>query len=498
MDQINQYPPTNSQKSPKPNSAQEVGYVVNITNYIIWVEGLPNIKINEIVISQNNARGIVYSIQNDLVEILMLDDIKVKPQEMFVRTYKQFSIKVGPHYLGRAISVLGSPIDGKAGFGSLGQSEEINKTAPGIKTREIINTQFETGVTLIDMLIPIAYGQRELMMGDAHSGKTGFLFDLLSNQKGKNMVCVYAVIGKPINEIKNILNILAANQITPYTVVIAAASSEKAPLIYLAPSIATTVAEYFQKQGRDVLLILDDLGLHAKFYREISLLSGNPPGRDSYPGDIFFQHAKLIERAGRFNSSFGGGSITAIPVIETHLDDFTSYMTTNLMAMTDGHILFSSLKYKTGVRPAIDISISVSRVGRQTQYLAQKILSDRIKAVLAEAKKLEAVSRIGSEVSSQTLAVLKQSKQIEIILNQGQLVKMPIPIQIILLALTFTPFLTQKDAIFVQRNLNLIIDYLFKNIDINSYHNALRQFKSDKELIDSLSNYITNLEKICK
>jgi F-type H+/Na+-transporting ATPase subunit alpha len=491
--------PTTTTPIPSQNPiapGREVGYATNINNYIVWVEGLPNIKINEIVVSQNNARGIVNSIQNDLVEVLLLDDLKVRPRELFMRTNRQLSLNVGMHYLGRAINILGQPIDGKTGFGSQGQVEEINKTAGGIKTREIINTQFETGITVVDMLIPIAYGQRELIIGDSHSGKTGFLIDLLANQKDKNIVCVYSIIGKPITEIKNILNILAVNQITPYTVVIAASSSDKSPLIYLAPSVATSVAEYFQRQGKDVLLILDDMGLHAKYYREISLLSGKPPGRDSYPGDIFFQHAKLIERAGRFNKNFGNGSITALPVIETHMDDFTSYMTTNLMAMTDGHILFSSQKYKQGLRPAVDIFLSVSRVGRQTQNLAQKTLADSIKAILTEAKKLEAISRFGSEISPQTLAVLKQSQQIELILKQGQLAKTPIPVQIILLALTFTPFLAQKDTNFVSRNLNIITDYLVKNID--SYKSQLSLFKSDKELVSSLGGVISGLQPICK
>jgi F-type H+/Na+-transporting ATPase subunit alpha len=484
--------------SPPINQSQEIGYATNINNYIVWLEGLPNIKINELVVSQNNARGIVNSIQNDLVEVLMLDDVGVKPKEIFTRTRKQLSINAGAHYLGRAISVLGQPIDGKSGFGTSGQIEEISKTAGGIKTREIINTQFETGVTLIDMLVPIAYGQRELIIGDAHSGKSGFLIDVLANQKNKNIVCVYAIIGKPITEIKNILSILNTNQIIPYTTVIAASSSEKAPVIYLAPSVAITVAEYFQKQGKDVLLILDDLGLHAKYYREISLLSNKPPGRDSYPGDIFFQHAKLIERAGRFNQQFGNGSITALPVIETHLDDFTSYMTTNLMAMTDGHLLFSSLKYKQGIRPAIDISLSVSRVGRQTQSLPQKLLADKVKALLTESKKLEAVSRIGTDISPQTLAVLKQSQQIEIILKQGQLVRTPINIQMTLLGLTFTSFLRQKDANFVQKNLNLIIDYLYRNSAVFKNQIRIDLFKSDDELINSLASIIPNLEILCK
>lgn len=483
---------------PTKNQTEEIGYAATINDYIVWISGLPNIQINELVISSQKAQGLVTTIKDGLVEVLILNDVKIKPKEEFRRTFKQLSINAGNHLIGRTINPMGQPIDGKGPLAKSGSLIELEKAPAPIKDRAMITRQFETGVTIVDNLVPIAFGQRELIIGDAHSGKTGFLLDTVINQKGKNVICVYAMIGKPLNEIFNLVEILKVNKTFDYTIAIAASSSERAPLGFLAPIVAVSIAEFFQQKGLDVLLIMDDLGIHAKIYREISLLSGRAPGRQSFPGDIFYQHAKLVERAGNFNKNIGGGSITALPVIEVSEDDFASFLSTNLMGMTDGHLKFDSTRYHQGHRPSIDVGLSVSRVGRQTQMLSQKSLSDKVKTVLAEGKKLEAYSRLGSDVSAETQLKLKQSRQIEVILNQASSTKIPILIQMILLGLTFTPFLAQKDVNFVYKYKTNIIEYLGKTLNLEELQKQVARMKDEKVFIESITKLIPDLEKICR
>lgn len=483
----------------------EIGYAISVNSYIVWLNGLPNVKMNELVISESKARGIVTTLKDTSVEVLMLDDAKIQPKEKFFRTNIPFSINTGIHLLGRTINPLGQPLDGKGGLNKSGDLAQIDTSPPGIRTRELIKRQFETGIAMVDMLVPIAYGQRELIIGDPHSGKSSFLIDTVINQKGKNIICVFALLGKPIDEIKSIVEVLKANEALAYTIVVTASSSDKPTLIYLAPSTAVAIAQYFQKQGKDVLLIMDDLGLHAKFYREISLLSGKAPGRQSYPGDIFFEHAKLVEKCGQFNPEYGGGSITALPVIEANTDDFASYLTTNLMGMTDGHLLFSSAKYHQGIKPSIDVSLSVSRVGRQTQSMAQKSLADKLKALLAESNRLETYARLGSDISPHTQLVIKQGKQIESLLRQSALSKIPIIVQMIMLGLVFTTFFNNKDVAFVDRNKKIIVNYLLGQnsqnqppFDITKYEIFVNKLSDDKQFIESLTNLIPVLDRICK
>lgn len=477
---------------------KEIGFATSVSSYIVWVNGLPNVNVYEIVLSQNGGRGFVNSIEQDLVEVLMLDDTPVRPQEQFTRSFQQLEASAGSNLLGRAINSLGQPIDGKGGLGTGGSNIVIDQPPASIKSRDLITEQFQTGVTLVDMLVPIAYGQRELIIGDSNSGRTGFLLDTVINQKGKKIICIYSLIGKPMNEIKNVLEVLRLDKALDYTIVVATSSSEKASLVYLNPAIATTIAEYFQRRGYNVLLILDDLGIHAKFYREISLLSGKSPGRDSYPGDIFYQHAKLLERAGKFNQNFGGGSITALPVIETSLDDYSSFMTTNLMAMTDGHLMFSASRYHQGIRPSVDISLSVSRVGRQTQSLAQKSIADKVKALIIQANRLQSFSRLGSEVSSETQLILKQGRQIELVLKQSQLTNLPIIVQMALLGLIFTPFLMDKEISFLDANKQKIIDYFLSLKTLSSFSTEAAKMADYKAFVNSLARFIPALEKICQ
>src|SRR3989344_5566919 len=481
------------------NTQQEVGYVVSSRDFLVYLDGLPTIKVNDMVESDTGLRGWVNSTQADKIEILMLDEGAIRPKQQFKRLPNRLGIEAGDFLLGRAINPLGVPIDG-GGFLSRSRKNtilELDREAPGIESRQFITDQFLTGVTLIDTLIPLGRGQRELVLGDAHSGKTGFLIDIVVNQKNTGVICVLASIGKPAVVVRNLIDTLRLNKALDYNVIIATSSSEPPPLIFLTPKTAFTIAEYFQKKGKDVLLILDDLGSHAKIYREISLLSNKSPGRESYPGDMFYQHAHLLERAGNFLPEYGGGSITALPVIELSLSDFTTLIPTNLMSMTVGHLLFKAALRSQGQTPAIDLSLSVSRVGRQTQNQMTNLLSTRVRQVLSAAADLETISRFSSELPPETQLILKRRDLIMEILKQDPLTAIPKQIQAILLALPFTTFLQNKNRSFVEKYKVIISEAFLKHPQLIPITKSITKLKTDEELIKLLEAAGAVLAKLC-
>lgn len=477
---------------------QEIGYVVSSRDFLVFLDGLPTIRVNDLVESETGLRGWVNSLYEEKVEVLMLDDGKILPNMQFKRLPSRLSIAVGDFLKGRAVNPLGVPIDGK-GILSKGNSQnlELEQSAPGIEYRQFISKQFLTGITLIDTLIPLGKGQRELILGDAHSGKTGFLIDVIVNQKDSGVICILALVGKPSVAVRNLIDVLRSNKALDYTVVVATSSSEAPPLIFLTPKTAFTIAEYFQKKGKDVLLIIDDLGSHAKIYREISLLGNKSPGKESYPGDIFYQHAHLLERAGNFLPSMGGGSITALPVIELNLNDFTTLIPTNLMSMTDGHLLFKANLRSQGQTPAIDISLSVSRVGRQTQDQLSNLLSTRIRQVLSQAAELETIARFSSELPPETQLVLRRREQILELLKQDPLAPVSKPIQVILLALPFTSFFQDKNRNWVEKYKRLLNEHFLKNPILLPISRSISKIKTDEELIKILDSASAVLNKIC-
>lgn len=483
-------------QQPQTQNNQEVGYAISSRDFLVFLDGMPTAKINDVVISETGKRGWVNSLHRNQVEVLMLDEGIVNPGELFKRSENRLSIGLGEFLLGRAISPLGVPIDGKKILGS-GKDvhSELDRKAPNINLRKFITDQFVTGITLIDTLIPIGKGQRELVVGDAHAGKTAFTIDLITNQRDKNVICVYASIGKPISQLKSLLEVLSDTGAMAYCIVIAASSSEAAPLIYLTPQTAFTVSEYFQKTGRDVLLILDDMGSHAKIYREISLLSGKTPGRESYPGDIFYQHSHLFERAGNFRDENGGGSITAFPVLEVNLSDFATFLPTNLVGMTDGHLLFNSTLRNQGKTPAIDISLSVTRVGRQTQKRIQNLLSGKIRQLLAQAAELATISKFSAELPFQTRLVLKQKQIIEELLNQENSVRLDVPSQIALLGLAFTSLLLEKDEEFIKKAKLRIINIFGKDETLKAFLEEVDQFENLDDFLKQLAGLIPVIDK---
>lgn len=487
--------------APKTNTNYEgeIGYVVSSRNYLAMLEGFPNTKIHDLLQTQQGAKAVVNALFHNHIEVFLLDEIAVYPGQVFLHTGKQLAIPVGDFLLGRALNPLITPIDGKGLIGKTKtELSEIEKRARGIETREFIKEQFLTGITLIDTLVPIGRGQRELVMGDGHSGKTRFLTNLIVNLRGKDVVCVYAAIGKPTNAIKNMLGILQANNALSHTVIVATSATEPAPLILLTPHAAMTIAEYFQKQGRDVLVILDDMGVHAKTYRELSLLGDRSPGRESYPGDIFYQQARLLERAGKFTKEEGGGSITALPVVEITMSDLTGFIPTNLMAITDGHLLFKSSLYTKDQRPAIDVSLSVSRVGRQTQNVVNNLLSRRVRQTQSLGAELETLSRFSTELAPETQAILRQKTFVEEIIRQEDLTNIPLAIQSILFALVYTGFLSDKNAAFFRKYKNAIIELFLNQPNFTPIVKDVEKAQSDEEVIKLLETISTKLNETFK
>lgn len=479
------------------NQKTEVGYVLSLQDYLIFLDGLPTVRVNDLVENEQGVRGTVAALFPDKVEVWILDEGVIVPGQLFKRTDKRLSINVGDFLLGRAINPLGIPIDGKGPLSKTrGTLLEFDQSAPSMQTRQFINEQFVTGISLIDTLVPIGKGQRQLLLGDAHSGKTPFLIDILVNESRLGVVCIYTAIGKPITQVRSMIDVLQETGALKNTVVIASSSTESAPLIFYTPYSAMSIAEFFQKKGKDVLVILDDLGIHAKVYRELSLLGGRFPGRESYPGDIFYTHARLMERAGRFNKTNGGGSITALPVVELGLGDFTTFIPTNLMAMTDGHTLFRADLYGQGFRPAVDISASVSRVGRQTQYRLQNLLSQAIRQIIAQASGLETVSKFSGELPLQTQAILRQKDMLDELSKQEALMYIPVEEQIALLGLVFTSFLKDKNGYFVQKNKPKIIKF-FMDPKVKSFTKTILTNKSLDQLIAKLELLVPRLKQIC-
>lgn len=480
----------------------EVGFVKSVKKFLAHLDGFPTVKVNDIVENDQGIRGWVSALLSDCVEVLLVDEGNIQPGQIFRLTGNRLTVPVGQFLIGRAINPLGIPIDGKGPISKTKTTPEldIDQPALGIEHREFIATQFDTGILLVDSIVPLGRGQRELILGDAHSGKTEFLMNTIVNQKQTGVICVYASIGKPISEVRNLLDTLKKNNAEGHTVVIAATSSDPAPLIFLTPQTAFTVAEYFQRQGNDVLLILDDMGIHAKIHREISLLGDRPPGRESYPGDIFYQHAHLLERAGNFKpdssrpagqSRRGGGSITALPVMELNLNDFTTYIPTNLMGMTDGHMLFKSSLHLQGQRPAVDISLSVSRVGSQTQNRMHNKLATKVKQVLAEAAQLETVSRFSFELPMTTQLTLKQKDQINELIKHPSLSYIPKEVQMIILSLPFTNFFRVTDKDFVQKNKDRIIASLLIDKELINASKMVTTLKNEEEFIKFVETVVT-------
>ncbi len=425
---------------------KEVGFVTSTQDYLVNIEGLPTTRVNDIIVTKNGGRGIVSALSKHTVEALMLDAERPKPGDSFEKSEAGLSIALNVNLFGRTINPLGVPLDGKGALPTAGVELDLDIVAPGIDGREIIRKQFYTGLLVVDTLLPIGRGQRELILCEPRSGKEAFFLDVIVSQKVKGVVCIYAAIGRSEVEVKRFAEDVEKEGAGEHTVIVAATSNESAPMITIAPQVASSLAEYYRDHGHDVLLILDDLATHAKYAREISLLAGRVPGRESYPADIFYQHSSQLERGGSFNDHFKTGAVTLLPVIEVNIENFTSLIPTNVMSITDGHLLFSAALRAQGIYPAIEPDRSVTRVGRQTQMFIHKQISDKTRSLIADFHELEKFAKFGSELSGETQKKIKRGKIIEEFLRQEPLTPIAPGVQIILLSLVFAGFFDKAEV----------------------------------------------------
>lgn len=485
-----------NQPKPPLSTVTEIGYVISAKDYLLTLNGLPSVRINDIITTEKGGRALVTNLDKDRLNALMLDSERPKPGTIFQKGQRGLLMPNATQLLGRAITPLGQPIDGKTTRITPSIPVDLDKTAPGIETREIISKQFITGITMVDILIPIGVGQRELMLGESRSGKTSFMLDLIIHQKGKNVICIYTAIGRSEVDVQRFISGVNEAGAADYTIILAVTSSQAAPLIYIAPSIAIAIAESFRDKGLTVLLILDDLGTHAKYLREIGLLSDRVPGRESYPADIFYSHSQLVERAGNFNENLGNGSITLIPVVETEIESFTNLIPTNVMSMTDGHLFFSSAIRAQGIYPAIDIDRSVTRVGRQTQPFIFKVLADMLRTLLANYHELERYSRFGSELTAESQLTIKRGTITIELLRQETTQMIDQEIQIMLLALIFTGFFDDKDVEFVTSKKQIILNTLKSGDVFHKIVSEIRKMNIDT-LIKNLKDTVPILTEAC-
>lgn len=413
------------------DSIEEIGSVEKITNSIVYISGLPGAKPEELVLFEDEKLGQVVSLARDLVEVLIFSKYPPKLGTRVVRTNEALKVPADFSLLGNVIDPLGNFLESLKATISL-NARQINTTPSGILTRRTITKQLETGVAIVDLVLPLGHGQRELVIGDRKTGKTAFLLQAVVTQAKKRNICIYALIGKKKVDIKALKEFFASYGILKQIIIVASSSESPTGIIYLTPYTAMTIAEYFRDEGKDVLLVLDDLSSHAKFYREISLLAKRFPGRNSYPGDIFYTHARLLERAGNFVTPKGERSITCLPVVETIQGDLSGYIQTNLMSMTDGHLYFDSDLFAKGRRPAVNPFLSVTRVGRQIQSGVERAINREILTMLSLYEKMQSFAHFGAEVNESTKITLAVGEGIIKFFEQHPSATIPINVQIFL------------------------------------------------------------------
>ncbi len=411
----------------------ETGTVVLVGDGIAKAYGLDNCMANELLTFPGGEYGMALNLEEDVVSIVMLsDDADIKEGAVVKRTGRVVSVPVGEGMIGRVVNALGEPIDGKGPTGCTA-TRPIESEAPGIIKRKSVSVPLQTGIKAIDSMIPIGRGQRELIIGDRQTGKTTIATDTILNQKGQNVICVYVAIGQKNSTVAEVAQTLQNGGAMDYTVIVSATASEMAPLQYIAPYSGCAIAEYFMAQGKDVLIVYDDLSKHAVAYRALSLLIRRPPGREAYPGDVFYLHSRLLERAARVAPEFGGGSITALPIIETQAGDVSAYIPTNVISITDGQIFLESELFHSGVMPAVNPGISVSRVGGSAQIKAMKKVAGTLKLLYAQYRELQSFAQFGSDLDADTKARLALGDRIVAVLGQDKRAPVAVELQVAIL-----------------------------------------------------------------
>lgn len=414
-------------------SPREVGTIIHNANGVATVSGLPNVGYDELVCFRDGLLGIAFNVDEDAVGVILLGDYwHLQAGDEVQRSGRVMDVPVGDHLLGRVINPLGVPLD-NAGPIPIAKRLPIERPATAIMDRAPVATPLQTGIKVIDALIPIGRGQRELILGDRQTGKTALAIDTIVNQRGKNVLCVYCAIGQRGSSVARVIATLRQHGALEYTVVVVAKGDATPGLSYIAPYAATSIAEAFMETGRDVLIVYDDLTRHARAYRELSLLLKRPPGREAFPGDIFYLHSRLLERSTHLGDALGGGSLTALPIIETEAQDISAYIPTNLISITDGQIYLSPSFFELGILPAVDVGKSVSRVGGKAQRAAYRTVASDLKLTYAQFEELEAFSRFGARVDSESQKIIEHGQRVRMSLKQAECSPVSVVEQILLL-----------------------------------------------------------------
>ncbi|MCD8215439.1 MAG: F0F1 ATP synthase subunit alpha [Clostridiales bacterium] len=475
-------------------SVSEAGTVIQVGDGIARVYGLKNAMAGELLEFTGGVYGIAQNLEEDNIGCVLLgSDEGIKEGDPVKLTGRVASVPVGEAMIGRVVNAIGQPID-KKGPILTEKTRPIERVAPGVITRKSVDVPLQTGIKSIDAMVPIGRGQRELIIGDRQTGKTAICIDTIINQKGKDCICVYVAIGQKASTVARIVKTLRDTGAIDYTLVVVATASDTAPLQYIAPYAGVTMAEEFMENGKDVLIIYDDLSKHAVAYRAMSLLLKRPPGREAYPGDVFYLHSRLLERSARLNEDYGGGSITALPIIETQAGDVSAYIPTNVISITDGQIYLETELFNSGFRPAINAGLSVSRVGGSAQIKAMKKIAGPIRIELAQYRELESFSQFGSDLDKDTLDRLNHGKRVMEILKQPQYKTMEVEQEVVILYTVTNKYLDDVPLERISEFEEKFLEYM------ETQHNdVLLSIKNDKVLSpekeESLKNAIETFKK---
>jgi F-type H+-transporting ATPase subunit alpha len=459
----------------------EVGTVMAIGDGIARLHGIERAMAGEMIEFPHSVFGIALNLEEDSVGAVLLGDFKaIKEGDTVKRTGRIISVPVGEEMLGRVVNALGQPIDGKGPIQAK-QFQPIERLAPGVVDRQPVKEPLQTGLKAIDAMVPIGRGQRELIIGDRQTGKTAVAVDAIINQRGKDVVCIYNAVGQKQSTVAQVVRTLEEYDAMSYTIVVAAAASDPAPMLYISPYSACAIGEYFRDSGRHALCVYDDLSKHAQAYREISLLLRRPPGREAYPGDVFYLHSRLLERAAKLNAQHGGGSLTALPIIETQAGDLSAYIPTNVISITDGQIFLESDLFHQGVRPAINVGNSVSRVGGSAQIRAMRQVAGSLRLDLAQYRELAAFAQFGSDLDKATQAQLNRGRRLVEILKQPQYQPLPVEKQVVIIFAATKGYLDSIDIEHVRRYEEELYRFLERN-----HPQILAQIAEKKILDDQL------------
>ena len=469
---------------------KEVGTVIWVGDGIVTIYGIDNAMYGEIVVFENGIKGMVQDIRRTEIGcILFGKDTGIKEGTKVTRTGKRAGVPVGEEFLGRIINALGAPIDGK---GAIKEADymPVEQEAPSIADRQSVNEPLQTGILSIDSMFPIGKGQRELIIGDRQTGKTSIALDTIINQRGKDVVCIYVPIGQKASTVAKIVSTLEKNDAMDYTIIVASTASDPAPLQYIAPYAGTSMAEYFMHKGKDVLIVYDDLSKHAVAYRTLSLLLGRSPGREAYPGDVFYLHSRLLERSSKLKDSLGGGSITALPIIETQAGDVSAYIPTNVISITDGQIFLESDLFFSGMRPAVNVGLSVSRVGGAAQTKAMKKATGTVRIDLAQFREMEVFTQFSSDLDENTKEQLTYGKGLMELLKQPLCHPLSMAEQVITLVAATNKLFLNVDIKKVKQTQMDMLAY-FKDAEPD----VIKEIEEGKVLTDDLKEHILEAGK---